>query len=159
MNLRLSVDNTLSLNLGKIESILLGSRPRLKSLSVLSITCKGTVIEAKTTVKYLGVVLEQCLSGANMATFVIQKANAMLKFLYRKRNFFNLTTKKLLVMSLIQCHFDCACSFWYPRISKVLKNKLQVTQNKIIRFVLNMDSRAHVRSEVFKSLGWLLVSK
>ena len=43
----------------------------------------------------LDVVLEQCLSGANMATPVIQKANARLKFLYRKRKFLNLTTKKL----------------------------------------------------------------
>ena len=54
---------------------------------MLSLTCKGTVIEAKNTVKYLGVVLEQCLSGANMATSVIQKANARLEFLYRKRKF------------------------------------------------------------------------
>ena len=35
--------------------------------------------------KYLDVVLE--LSGANMATTIIQKANAKLKFLYRKRRF------------------------------------------------------------------------
>ena len=62
-------------------------------------------------------------------------------------------------MSLIQCHFDYACSVWYPGLSKVLKNKLQVTQNKIVRFILNMDSRAHVGTEVFKSLGWLPVSK
>ena len=41
------VDNKLSLHLGKTESILFGSRPRLKSQSVFSITCKGTVIEAK----------------------------------------------------------------------------------------------------------------
>ena len=103
--------------------------------------------------------LEQCLSGANMTTYVIQKANARLRFLYRKRKFLNLTSKKLLVMSLIQCHFDYACSFWYLGLFKVLKNKLHVTQNKIIRFVLNMDSRAHLGSEVFKSLGWLPVSK
>ena len=51
------------------------------------------------TVKYMGVVLEQC---ANMATSIIQKANARLKFLCRKRKFFNLTTEKLLVMSLIR---------------------------------------------------------
>ena len=111
------VDNKLSMHLGKTESILFGCRPRLKSQSVLSITCKCTVIEAKLTVKYLGAVLEQCLSCANMATSVIQKANAMLKFLYRKRKFLNLTTKKLLLMSLIQCHFDYACSFWYPGLS------------------------------------------
>ena len=54
------VDNKLFLHLGKTESILFGSRPRLKSQSVFSITCKGTVIEANNTVKYLGVVLEQC---------------------------------------------------------------------------------------------------
>ena len=59
------VDNKLSLHLGKTESILFGSRPRLKSQPVLSITCKGTIIEAKNTVKYLGVVLEQCISDAN----------------------------------------------------------------------------------------------
>ena len=121
------MDNKLSSHLGKTESILFGSRPRLKSQSVLSITCKGTVIEAKTTVNYLGVVLEQCLSGAYIGTSGIQKANARFKFLYRKRNFFNLTTRKLLVMYLIQCHFDYACSVWYPGLSKVLKNKLQVT--------------------------------
>ena len=40
-----------------------------------------------------------------------------------------------------------------------MKNKLQVTQNKIISFVLNTDSRAHVGSVVFKSLCWLPVSK
>ena len=57
-----------------------------------------------------------------MATSVIQNANARLMFLYKKRKFLNLTTKKLLVMSLIQCHFDYACSFWYPGLSKVLKN-------------------------------------
>ena len=62
-------------------------------------------------------------------------------------------------MSLIRCHFDYECSFWYPGLSNVLKNKLQVTQNKIICIVLNIDSRVHVGSEVFKSLGWLPVSK
>ena len=40
----------------------------LKSQSILSFNCKGTAMEAKYTVKYLGVVLEQCLSGANMDT-------------------------------------------------------------------------------------------
>ena len=41
------VDNKLSLHLGKTESILFGSRSRLKSQSVLSITCKGTALKQK----------------------------------------------------------------------------------------------------------------
>ena len=38
------VDNKLSLHSALSKSILFGTRPRLKSLSVLSITCNGTVI-------------------------------------------------------------------------------------------------------------------
>ena len=62
-------------------------------------------------------------------------------------------------MSFIQCYFDYACSFWYPGLSKVLKNKLQVTQNKIMRCVLNMYSMTHEGPDVIKSLAWLPVSK
>ena len=41
------VDNKLFLHLGKTETILFGYRPRLNLQSVLSINCKGNVIEAK----------------------------------------------------------------------------------------------------------------
>ena len=44
-------------------------------------------------------------------------------------------------------------------ISKLLKNRLQVTQNKIIRFVLKMDPRSYVGANEFKSIGWLPVSR
>lgn len=153
------IDNKLSLHLGKTESILFGSKPRLRSRSNLKIECKGSAIEPKDKVKYLGAILEQTLTGESMVNSILQKANARLKFLYRKQKFLNLHTKKLLVMSLIQCHFDYACSFWYMGLSKLLKNRLQVTQNKIIRFVLKMDPRSHVGANEFKSLGWLPVSR
>ena len=153
------VDNKLSLHLGKTESILFGSKSRLRSQSNLRISCKGTQIESKEEVKYLGAVLEQCLSGETMVKSIVQKANARLKFLYRKQKFLNLHSKKLLVMSLIQCHFDYACSFWYPGLSKFLRERLQVTQNKMVRFVLKLDPKSHIGSEEFKSLGWLPVSK
>ena len=153
------VDNKLSLHLGKTESILFGSKIRLKSQSNLQILCKGTNIESKEVVKYLGAVLEQCLSGESMVKLIIQKVNARLKFLFRKQKFLNLHSKKLLVMSRIQCHFDYACSFWYPGLSQLLRNRLQVTQNKMIRFVLKLEPRSHIGSDEFKSLGWLPVSK
>ena len=93
-----------------------------------------------------------------MVNSILLRANARLKFLYRKQNFLNFHTKKLYVMSLIQCHFDYVCSFWYMGISKLLKNRPQVTQNKIIRFVLKIDPRSHVGANEFKSIGWLPVS-
>ena len=89
-----------------------------------------------------------------MVKSIIQKANARLKFLYRKQTFLNLHTIKLLVMSLIQCHFDNAlCSFWYPGLTQILRNMLQTTQNKIIRFVLKMGPRSHIEQDVFKAVG------
>ena len=57
------VDNKLSLHLGETEAILFGSKSRLKSQSNLQISCKGTNIESKEVVKYLGAVLEHCLIG------------------------------------------------------------------------------------------------
>ena len=144
---------------GKTESILLGSKPRLRSQSNLRIECKGSVIEPKDNIKYLGAILEQTLTGENMVNSILQKAKASLKFLYRKQNFLNLHTKKILVTSLIQCHFDYACSFWHMGLSKMLKNSLQITQNKIIRFVLKLDPRSDIGSNEFKSLGWLPVSR
>ena len=41
------VDNKLSLHLGKTESILFGSKSRLRSQSNLRISCKGTQIESR----------------------------------------------------------------------------------------------------------------
>ena len=145
------VDNKLSLHLGKTESILFASKIRLKSQSNLQISNKGINIESKEVVKYLGVVLEQCLSGESMVKLIIQKANARLKFLFRKQKFLNLHSKKLLVMSLIQCHFGYACSLWYPGLLQLLRNRLQVTQNKMIRFVLKLDPISHIGSDEFKS--------
>ena len=88
-----------------------------------------------------------------MVDSILQRANARPKFLYQKQKLLNFHTKKLLFMSLIQYHFDYACFFWYMGISKLLKNRLQVTQNKIIRFVLKMDPRSHVGANEFKSIG------
>ena len=62
-------------------------------------------------------------------------------------------------MSLIQCHFDYTCSIWYFGISQNLKNRLQVTQNKIIRFIFRLDPRSHINKEYFLQLGWLPVEK
>ena len=42
---------------------------------------------------------------------------------------------------------------------KIAKKRLQVTQNKIIRFVLKMDPMSHVGANEFKPIGWLPVSR
>ena len=68
-------------------------------------------------------------------------------------------TKKSLATALIQCHFDYACSSWFSGLTKGTKNKLQVCQNKLIRFTLGLTSRTHLGSEHFKTVGWLPVAQ
>ena len=152
------ITNKLSLHLGKTESILFGSHRRVNSQSPLDIKCNGQAIESKTSVKYLGATIDQFLSFETMARSVIKKSCNRLKFLYRKKEFLTSHTKKLLVSSLIQCHFDYASSAWFNGLTKDLKHKLQVTQNKIIRFVLDLHPRSHIGKDEFNKLKWLPVS-
>ena len=72
--------NRLSLHLGKTESILFGSVRKLKKASKMKISCNNVEIEAKSSVKYLGVVLDQDLTGKTMGGNVVGKVNSVLKF-------------------------------------------------------------------------------
>lgn len=109
------------------------------------------------SVNYLGCSIDQSLSGEVIASKVVKKSNAKIKFLFRISRCLNLETKRLLASTLVQCHFDYACSAWYPGLSERLKKSLQITQNKLVRFVQGKNLRAHVGYTEIKQLGWLPV--
>ena len=67
------VDNKLSLHLGKTECILFGSRIKLRKVQNFRIECNGHSIQAQTSVKYLGVNLDNFLSGEAIANSIIHK--------------------------------------------------------------------------------------
>ena len=104
---------------------------------------------------YLGCVLDKCLTGESMAMQVCTKFTSKLKFLYRKSRFLSKELRTLLRNALIQPHFDYACAAWYPSLNKKYKNKLQVLQNKCIRFCLQVDNREHIGNEHFDNINWL----
>ena len=63
----------------------------------------------------------------------------------------------MLCNALIQPHFDYACSAWYNNLNKNLTTKLQIAQNKCIRFCLGLDNRTHIGVNEFKTINWLPV--
>ena len=75
-------------------------------------------------VKYLGVMLDQELSGEAIANEVIKKVNARLGFMYWQGYFLTSSMRKTLCNSLIQCHFDYASSSWYSTLSKYFQKKV-----------------------------------
>ena len=90
-----------------------------------------------------------------MALKVINKTNSRLKFMYRKNIYLKPYLKRLLCSTLIQRHFDYACSAWYPNLNKKLKSKLQTVQNRYIRYCLQLDNRSQIGVKHFEKINWL----
>ena len=62
-----------------------------------------------------------------------------------------------LTSALVQCHFDYGSSMWYTGTTCLLKKKLQITQNKVIRFILGLPSRSHIGPTEFSGASMLPV--
>ena len=65
--------------------------------------------------------------------------------------------EKNISTALIQCYFDYSCSSWYSGLGSGLTKKLQILQNKVVRFVLDLGSRTHINCDILDSTGMLSV--
>ena len=144
------VDKKLSLHPGKTESFLFGSSKIICNSPSLDIKCGDIKISSKKSVRYLGGDLEQTLSSKLNLENILKKGNFRLKFLRRQAKCLNLASKRLLSSALIQCHTDYACSSWYYGLQKSLMHKLQILQNKTIRFVLDLTPHSHIGYKLFQ---------
>ena len=61
--------------------------------------------------------------------------------------------------ALIQPVYDYGSNFWYRGLGKCIRSKLQVSQNKVIRFILDKGNRFHIGTAEFKKVKWLSVEK
>ena len=151
------IDNKLSLHLGKTEAILFGSKRKLKRVNSFAVRCGEIKVTNVKSVKYLGLQIDNDLSGKSVLEDIIKKCNTRLKFLYRYNDMLNLEVRKTLCTALIQCSFDYSCCSWFPGINETFKKKLQVMQNKMVRFILKLDSRAHIGNDELVRAGFLSV--
>ena len=97
------------------------------------------------------------ISRESIAKFIVKKASGRLSFLYRQGHFLNQRNRQTLCTALIQSHFDYCCSSWFSSLSAKWKHKLQVMQNKIIRFILKLEPRFQIGGDEFEKLGMLKV--
>ena len=92
-----------------------------------------------------------------MALNIIDKVNSCLKFLHRQNRFLMSSLHKVLFNALIQSLFDYACTAWFSNLSKRLILHLQASQNKCIRFYLQLNKRSKICIKKFLQLNWLNV--
>ena len=95
------------------------------------------------------------MTGECMAVKALKKINGKINFLYRQNNFLSYPLKRMLCNALIQHHFDFACTSWYSTLCKSLKDKLQTSQNRCIRYCLGMGNRTHIGIKEFKQINWI----
>ena len=85
------------------------------------------------------------------------KINSRLEFLHRKNKSLTPVLRRLLCNSLIKSHFDHVSSAWYPILTHEIKIKVQIRQNKCIRYCLQLDEMIHISKNKFETLNWLPV--
>ena len=98
------------------------------------------------------------MSGTSVIEEIINKCNTRLKFLYRYKDILNLEMRKTLCTALVQCSFDYSCCSWYPGLNETFKKKLQVMQNKMIRFILRLENTSSIRNNELVNAGFFKVS-
>ena len=149
------VDNRLSLHVGKTEAILFGSRRRLNKVTDFLVSCDGETVKRVTSVKYLGVTLDQYFGFDDYVSKTCNSADGRLSFLYRYGRLLDLHTRKLLCNALVIPNLTYCASAWYPGIGVKLKNRLNTIQRKMVRYVNGWSPRSHVGKDEIVSLGWL----
>ena len=154
------IDNKLSVHFGeeKTRSILFGTKRQQKNQRDFDLRYGDIEIKQHSKVTCLGCILDNDLSGESMGTKVLSLVNSRLKFLYWKQKVLTLPLCRLLCNALIQPHYGCACRAWYPYLNKRLSKKIQTSQNKCIRYCLNLDNRVHVGIDESIKINWLPTS-
>ena len=129
------IDNKLSIHFGEQKTK--PTKGHLKNQTDLNIKYGDIKIKQHNNVTYLGCILDNNLFGEPMVIKVLGLVNGRLKFLYWKQRFLTYPLRRC--NALIQPHYDYACSAWYPSLSKRLLKKIQISENKCIRYCLKLD--------------------
>ena len=98
--------------------------------------------------------LDEKMSCESMTLKVINQINGKLEFLYRKNRYLIKELRKMLCNALIQPHFDYACPTCYRNLNEETKKKIQIMQNKSIRFCLKLEKINHIPENEFRLINW-----
>ena len=132
--------NNLSLNVVKTQAMIIGSKPKIKKLkknpsTLPSFRVGGEEIDVINETKYLGVVIDNCLTWESRIS-MLQKISRAIGLLKYARNFVHTCTLINLYRSIIEPHFSYCCSVWGSCGASKL-DMLQKLQNKAARIVTN----------------------
>ena len=77
--------------------------------------------------------------------------------LYRYSSLLDFHYRKLLCSSLVLPYIDYCSSSWYSCLTKKLRNRLDVLQRRVVRYIFSLAPRDHVGTEKLRELSWLSI--
>ena len=152
--------NQLSLNVAKIQSMILGSGVRLRSLgqnddmASPDFQINEDRIAFKSNVKYLGVQIDSQLSWKEHITVTLSKISRGVGY---SKNFLSLKTVQKMYLGIVELHIRYCCSVWGCAGDTTLQ-KLQNMQTRAASIVT--DSPYNKTSlPLISQLGWLNIKE
>ena len=131
------IANKLTLNMTKTEFMLIGSRQKLNSLSVLpDLEINGTQLNRVDFTKSLGVLIDENLTWSNHINAISKKISSGIGSIKRISHCVPPATLHNIYHGLVQSHFDY-CNVVWGNCAKTLSDKLRRLQNRAVRILTN----------------------
>jgi len=148
------LSNNLLVNADK--AIVLGTANELRSAtSIDSVEVAGVALPVATTLKSLGVILDQRLTFNEHATAVVKSCNYHARAIRHVQHLLTESVAQMLARSLINSRLDYCNSLLYGA-QEATVDKLQRAQNNAARAILSTNGRADARP-LLRQLHWLPV--
>jgi hypothetical protein len=146
--------NKLKLNVSKTKWMRIGKRGQVENQSV---TIDNQVIEQVDSFKYLGVVIDNRLSFGPHIEYTVKKVAKKIGYMYRTCYGMDRWTKTTIYQTIIAPYFEY-CSSVLFLCNQGDMHKLQVLQNKAMRFILCRERLTPIK-EMLNELQWLDVTQ
>ena len=122
--------NKLKLNDSKIETMLVGSRQKLSQLpTALTLELDTTSINISTSVKNLGVILDNTLSMQAFNSRTVQSCHYQLRRISQKRKYLTTEVTAKLVLALILTRIDYCHSLLSNLPASTIQSRQRVQNN------------------------------
>ena len=148
--------NKLKLNDDKTE-VMLCTRDKMKNNNILALNINGSTVQSSSSVKNLGVVIDNCLSMNCQIDNLCRSMIIKLKMISTIRDYITKEVAAKLVVTLVLSQLDY-CNSLISNITQDKLKRLQVIQNSAAKLVTRQRRSAH-SMPLLLELHWLPVTE
>ena len=140
------------MNAKKTDFMLVGSKKNLTKAANFHFEVNGSDMQASSSIKILGVVVDPGLSWDAHVSSVSKKCNGILVSLYKVRHYFTAEALKIIIQAYVFPHITYCLCVWGGTARGQL-HKIQKLINFAARIVTGLKKHDHI-TQALNSLGW-----